>query len=126
MFLLFLPLIVVSTSLTFFCWRSATLRAMVEDRYLLTKMVDFLYSQDQINKVEIWYRRTLEINPREPCTLNNLALLLTETYQVNKKLLKESMELAQKALEGKKAAFNLDTLAQVYFKNGLFDESADA
>ena len=36
------------------------------------------------------------------------------------------MVLAQKALEVKKTAFIWDTLAEDYFKNGLYDEAADA
>ena len=36
------------------------------------------------------------------------------------------MELAQKALEGKKTAFIWDTLAEAYFMNGLYDKAAEA
>ena len=97
-----------------------------EDRYLLTKMGDLLYFQDQKNKAEIWYRRALKINPGEPRTLNNLAWLLTETHKEDQKRLKESMVLAQKALEVKKTAFIWDTLAEAYFENELFEETADA
>ena len=89
-------------------------------------MGDLLYFQDQKNKAEIWYRRALEINPGEPRTLNNLAWLLTETHKEDQKRLKESMVLAQKALEVKKTAFIWDTLAEAYFKNELFEEAADA
>ena len=97
-----------------------------EDRYLLTKMGDLLYFQDQKNKAEIWYRRALEINPGEPRTLNNLAWLLTETHKEDQKRLKESVVLAQKALEVKKTAFIWDTLAEAYFINGLYDKAAEA
>ena len=97
-----------------------------EDRYLLTKMGDLLYFQNQKNKAEIWYRRALEINPGEPRTLNNLAWLLTETHKEDQKRLKESMVLAKKALGVKKTAFIWDTLAEAYFKNELFEEAADA
>ncbi|MCH2409182.1 MAG: hypothetical protein MK190_08425, partial [Acidimicrobiales bacterium] len=59
-------------------------------------------------------------------TLNNLAWLLTETHNDDQKRLKESMELAQKALEGKKTAFIWDTLAEAYFRNSLYEKAADA
>ncbi|GIT71744.1 MAG: hypothetical protein Ct9H300mP28_15580 [Pseudomonadota bacterium] len=36
------------------------------------------------------------------------------------------MVLAQKALEGKKTAFIWDTLAEAYFRNGLYEKAADA
>ena len=97
-----------------------------EDASLLTKMGDLLYFQDHKNKAEIWYRRALELNPGESRTLNNLAWLLTETHLGDKKRLNESMELAQKALEGKRTAFIWDTLAEAYFMNGLYEKAADA
>ena len=98
----------------------------LKDAPLLTKMGDLLYFQDHKNKAEIWYRRALELNPEEPRTLNNLAWLLTETHNDDQKRLKESMVLAQKALEGKKTAFIWDTLAEAYFRNGLYEKAADA
>ena len=97
-----------------------------EDASLLTKMGDLLYFQDHKNKAEKWYRRALDINPDESRTLNNLAWLLTETHNDDKKRLKESMKLAQKALESKKTAFIWDTLAEAYFMNGLYDKAAEA
>lgn len=97
-----------------------------EDASLLTKMGDLLYFQDSKNKAEIWYRRALELNPEESRTLNNLAWLLTETHNDDQKRLKESMVLAQKALEGKKTAFIWDTLAEAYLRNGLYEKAADA
>tara|TARA_Y100000031_G_scaffold44491_2_gene50970 strand:- start:4524 stop:6302 length:1779 start_codon:yes stop_codon:yes gene_type:complete len=97
-----------------------------EDASLLTKMGDLLYFQDRKNQAEIWYRRALELNPGESRTLNNLAWLLTETHLGDQKRLKESMELAQKALAGKKTAFIWDTLAEAYFRNGLYEKAADA
>ena len=97
-----------------------------EDVSLLTKMGDLLYFQDHKNKAEIWYRRALLINPGESRTLNNLSWLLTETHNDDQKRLKESMELAQKALESKKTAFIWDTLAEAYFMNGLYDKAAEA
>ena len=97
-----------------------------EDASLLTKMGDLLYFQDHKNKAEIWYRRALELNPGESRTLNNLAWLLTETHLGDQKRLKESMELAQKALAGKRTAFIWDTLAEAYFRNGLYEKAADA
>jgi len=98
----------------------------LKDAPLLTKMGDLLYIQDHKNKAEIWYRRALELNPEEPRTLNNLAWLLTETHNDDQKRLKESIVLAQKALEGKKTAFIWDTLAEAYFRNGLYEKAADA
>jgi len=97
-----------------------------EDAFLLTKMGDLLYFQDHKNKAEIWYRRALELNPEESRTLNNLAWLLTETHYDDQKRLKESIELAKKALEGKRSAFIWDTLAEAYFMNGLYEKAADA
>ena len=75
-------------------------------------------------KTEIFYHRALGVNPGEPLTSKNLAWLLTETHKEDQKILKESMVLAQKALEVKKSGFICDTFAEVYFKNVSYEEAA--
>ena len=98
----------------------------LKDAPMLTKMGDLLYFQDQKTEAELWYRRALEINPEEPHTLNNLAWLLTEKHNNDKKRLRESIELAQKASILKQAAFIWDTLAEAYLINGKYEAAADA
>ena len=98
----------------------------LKDAPMLTKMGDLLYFQDQKTEAELWYRRALEMNPEEPHTLNNLAWLLTEKHNNDKKRLRESLELAQKASTLKQAAFIWDTLAEAYLINGKYEAAADA
>ena len=98
----------------------------LKDAPMLTKMGDLLYFQDQKTEAELWYRRALEMNPEEPHTLNNLAWLLTENHNNDKKRLRESLELAQKASTLKQAAFIWDTLAEAYLINGKYEAAADA
>ena len=98
----------------------------LKDAPMLTKMGDLLYFQDQKTEAELWYRRALEMNPEEPHTLNNLAWLLTEKHNNDKKRLRESIELAQKASILKQAAFIWDTLAEAYLINGKYEAAADA
>lgn len=98
----------------------------LKDAPILTKMGDLLYFQDQKTEAELWYRRALEMNPEEPHTLNNLAWLLTEKHNNDKKHLRESLELAQKASTLKQAAFIWDTLAEAYLINGKYEAAADA
>ena len=98
----------------------------LKDAPMLTKMGDLLYFQDQKTEAELWYRRTLEMNPEEPHTLNNLAWLLTEKHNNDKKRLRESIELAQKASTLKQAAFIWDTLAEAYLINRKYEAAADA
>ena len=98
----------------------------LKDAPMLTKMGDLLYFQDQKSEAELWYRRALEMNPEEPHTLNNLAWLLTEKHNNDKKRLRESIELAQKATTLKQAAFIWDTLAEAYLINGKYEAAADA
>ena len=98
----------------------------LKDAPMLTKMGDLLYFQDQKSEAELWYRRALEMNPEEPHTLNNLAWLLTEKHNNDKKRLRESIELAQKASILKQAAFIWDTLAEAYLINGKYEAAADA
>ena len=98
----------------------------LKDAPMLTKMGDLLYFQDQKTEAELWYRRALEMNREEPHTLNNLAWLLTEKHNNDKKRLRESIELAQKASTLKQAAFIWDTLAEAYLINGKYEAAADA
>jgi len=98
----------------------------LKDAPMLTKMGDLLYFKDQKTEAELWYRRALEMNPEEPHTLNNLAWLLTEKHNNDKKRLRESLELAQKASTLKPAAFIWDTLAEAYFINGKYEAAAGA
>jgi len=98
----------------------------LKDAPMLTKMGDLLYFQDQKSEAELWYRRALEMNPEESHTLNNLAWLLTEKHNNDKKRLRESIELAQKASTLKQAAFIWDTLAEAYLINGKYEAAADA
>ncbi len=98
----------------------------LKDAPMLTKMGDLLYFQDQKTEAELWYRRALEMNTEEPHTLNNLAWLLTEKHNNDKKRLRESLELAQKASTLKQAAFIWDTLAEAYLINGKYEAAADA
>jgi len=98
----------------------------LKDAPMLTKMGDLLYFQDQKTEAELWYRRALEMNPEEPHTLNNLAWLLTEKHNNDKKRLQESLELAQKASTLKQAAFIWDTLAEAYLINGKYEAATDA
>jgi len=98
----------------------------LKDAPMLTKMGDLLYFQDQKTKAELWYRRALVINSEELHTLNNLAWLLTEKHNNDKKRLRESLEIAQKASTLKQAAFIWDTLAEAYLINGKYEAAADA
>ncbi|MEO1823921.1 MAG: M48 family metalloprotease [Candidatus Lambdaproteobacteria bacterium] len=98
----------------------------LKDAPMLTKMGDLLYFQDQKTEAELWYRRALEMNPEESHTLNNLAWLLTEKHNNDKKRLRESIELAQKASILKQAAFIWDTLAEAYLINGKYEAASDA
>jgi len=98
----------------------------LKDAPMLTKMGDLLYFQDQKTEAELWYRRALEMNPEEPHTLNNLAWLLTEKHNNDKKRLRESIKLAQKASTLKQAAFIWDTLAEAYLINGKYEAATDA
>ena len=98
----------------------------LKDAPMLTKMGDLLYFQDQKSEAELWYRRALEMNPEESHTLNNLAWLLTEKHNNDKKRLRESIELAQKASILKQAAFIWVTLAEAYLINGKYEAASDA
>ena len=85
-----------------------------------------LYFQNQQDRAELWYRRALKLDPKEPHTLNNLAWILTEKHNNDEKRLQESVILARQALAIKQAAFIWDTLAEAYLINGKYEAAVDA
>jgi Zn-dependent protease with chaperone function len=69
------------------------------------------------------YEEGLEVSPDDPEILNNFAWLLATCTDEALRNPKMALILAQKADSLKKAAHILDTLAEAYFVNGIFEKA---
>ncbi len=93
-----------------------------DDPFLWTNLADALQRHKRSQDAVYAYRRALSLTPSDPRLLNNLAFTLLELGQdreVALDLARESVRLLPDT------AFNLDTLAWAYHKNGMNAEALE-
>jgi predicted Zn-dependent protease len=93
---------------------------------LMVRLADLLYFEKELGQAESWYRKSLVLNADSPRALNNLAWLLTERYGDNSEHMRESVLLAQQALEQDEQAFIWDTLAEGHWQLGQRQQALEA
>jgi len=69
------------------------------------------------------YTRSLELQPDNPETLNNLAWLYATCEEIDLRNPKKALMLAQKAAKLESSYYILDTLAEAYYINGYFEQA---
>jgi Zn-dependent protease with chaperone function len=84
------------------------------------------FDRSEIERASSAYEASLELNPDNPDTLNNLAWLLATSDQSTVYDPKRSLKLAQRAIALKKAPHIWDTLAESLFANGYITEAIAA
>ncbi len=82
---------------------------------------DMMYERKLEAEAEAAYRKALVIDPEDSGALNNLAWLLLNSGDVQRRNPEEALELARAAAVIKPESFVLDTLATAYWANGLVD-----
>ena len=97
-----------------------------EHAAVMIRLADSLYFEKELERAERWYRRSLVLRPDSPHALNNLAWLLTERYGDDPERIRESVLLAQQALDQHKRAFIWDTLAEGYWRLGQWQQALEA
>ena len=97
-----------------------------EHAAVMVRLADSLYFEKELERAERWYRRSLVLRPDSPHALNNLAWLLTERYGDDPERIRESVLLAQQALDQHKRAFIWDTLAEGYWRLGQWQQALEA
>ncbi|HNV72436.1 MAG TPA: hypothetical protein PKO06_22190, partial [Candidatus Ozemobacteraceae bacterium] len=93
-----------------------------DDPLLWSNLADLLQRHHALNEAAQAYRKALALIPSDPRLLNNLAFTLLELGQESGAALtlaRESVRLLPNA------AFNLDTLAWAYHKNGMHAEALE-
>ena len=93
---------------------------------LMVRLADLLYFEKELGQAESWYRKSLVLNADSPRALNNLAWLLTERYGDSSEHMRESVLLAQQALEQDEQAFIWDTLAEGHWQLGQRQQALEA
>jgi Zn-dependent protease with chaperone function len=100
-------------------WTAADLPVALE-------AANWYFQQTDITRAEQLYRQVLVWDPQNRMALNNLAWLLTQHFPGDVAKVKESVHLAEAAIEVEPAAFIWDTLAEAYALDGRSEEAVKA
>jgi Zn-dependent protease with chaperone function len=87
---------------------------------------DLYYESGNYDGVKRAYETSLELNPRNPHVLNNLAWLYATATDQRLRRPERALTLAKAAVAIIQESHILDTLAEAYFVNGLYAEALDA
>jgi Zn-dependent protease with chaperone function len=83
-----------------------------------------LYHQRENLAKALWaYENILRLDPDDGMALNNLAWILATSDDLDLRDEKRALSLAARAVEGEGSPTFLDTLAEAYYVNGLYDQA---
>jgi len=97
-----------------------------DNPHLLSTLGDLYYSKQNYARTIEAYEQSIMLEPNNPKALNNLAWLLATCEVQRYRHPQRALELAQKAARLEEAPHILDTLAESYYVNGLFEEAVAA
>ena len=97
-----------------------------DNPHLLSTLGDLYYSNQSYAKTIQAYEQSIMLEPNNPKALNNLAWLLATCEFQKFRDPERALALAQKAAELEKAPHILDTLAESYYVNGMFEAAVAA
>jgi tetratricopeptide (TPR) repeat protein len=104
----------------------ARLARLPGDAVLLGELGDLYQASGRYSEAAEAYTASLRLNPENPTILNNLAWLLSTCPDPDIKNAPRALEIALKAVELELSAHILDTLAECYFANGLYEQAVEA
>jgi cytochrome c-type biogenesis protein CcmH/NrfG len=85
-----------------------------------------LYHQREDLAKAVWaYENIIRLNPDDSMALNNLAWILATSDDPEWRDYSRAMDLAKRAVEVEASPTFLDTLAEAYYVNGLYDRALD-
>jgi cytochrome c-type biogenesis protein CcmH/NrfG len=90
---------------------------------LYKRLGDIYYSTENYIGVKESYEKSITLNPKNPEVLNNLAWLYVTCPDQNLRNPFRGLELAKKAVQLSKSAHILDTLAESYFVNSMYQKA---
>ncbi|MEE8300681.1 MAG: M48 family metalloprotease [Desulfatiglandales bacterium] len=87
---------------------------------------DIYHRRENLAKAQWAYENIIRLNPDDALALNNLAWTLATARDTTSLDYPRALKLAQRAVEIKRSPIFLDTLAEAYYVNGLYDEALQA
>jgi tetratricopeptide (TPR) repeat protein len=90
---------------------------------LYSMLGDIYYTRKHYEGVQKAYETSLYLAPDNPQVLNNLAWLYATCDDKRFRDNHRALILAKKAVSLEQTPYNLDTLAESYYVNGMFDEA---
>jgi uncharacterized protein HemY len=96
-------------------------RAEKSELYKLLGMI--YYEQGKWGESKRAFERSLQLNYNQPEALNDFAWLLLKCPDERFLNKKKALEFAKHALKLRKEAYILDTLAEAYYENSMFNEA---
>ncbi|MDY6970939.1 MAG: M48 family metalloprotease [Thermodesulfobacteriota bacterium] len=106
--------------LNFSTARQHLIYSMVGNNIALNQNLAMLYHEmGKYREAIRTYERIIEMDPRQAVSLNNLAWLLVTASRKELRDERRALDLAKKAVMIERSPVFLDTLAEVYYANGL-------
>jgi tetratricopeptide (TPR) repeat protein len=90
---------------------------------LYKRLGDIYYSSENYIGVKEAYEKSIDLNPKNPEVLNNLAWLYVTCPDENLRNPFRGLQLAEKAIQLSEAAHIFDTLAESYFVNSMYQKA---
>jgi Zn-dependent protease with chaperone function len=101
-------------------------RSLVRAAAWYRQLGDVLVGRQREAEGIVSYERSLLLDPTNPVTVNNLAWLLVASHDLALRDPQRALPLALQAVEMQPAGFFYDTLASVYWANGMTDLALEA
>ncbi|MFO7930749.1 MAG: M48 family metalloprotease [Desulfosalsimonas sp.] len=93
---------------------------------LYVMLADLHYTRENLGQAEKSYRRALSVDNENVQALNNLAwLYATSPEESGYYRPKQALELAEKAAAGSSEPHVIDTLAESYYVNGMYERAVE-
>jgi tetratricopeptide (TPR) repeat protein len=89
-------------------------------------LADIYHRRENLAKAQWAYENIIRLNPDDELALNNLAWILVTAKDTTFLDYPRALKLAQRAVEMKRSPIFLDTLAEAYYVNGLYDQALQA
>lgn len=101
------------------------LESTPDDHRLYSVLGEIYYQLQEWQKAKKAYEYAVGLNYQQPETLNNLAWLLLTVEDQSLRDPKRALKLAKDSVEMKEAATSLDTLAEAYYQNHMYQEAVN-
>jgi Zn-dependent protease with chaperone function len=96
-----------------------------ENTDIYKALAHIYHKRENLVKAQWAYENILRLNPDDGLALNNLAWILATAEDVSLRDYPRALILAKRAVEAERSPTFLDTLAEAYYVNGLYDQALE-